>query len=203
MARWDRCRGTLCVRARERHLHPFRFSHPRPGGGSHSITGRGPLSPVYRAHHRALDHSQSAGDAAGRTNLLGRRIALRSGYQPPQATRPRGEVRRRFHLECPYADDSDSTVLRSGPRRVLRSHGFGATSFAMILILALTIGGLSALGAYAVRWLYAWLTSGSAAWIVPLIMGGAVHVGPTRTTTLPTLRPVSTRRCASTISCRG
>lgn len=52
--------------------------------------------------------------------------------------------------------------------------GSGATSFAMILILALTIGGLSALGAYAVRWLYAWLTSGSAAWTFPLIIGGAV-----------------------------
>ncbi len=45
------------------HLHPFHLSHPSPGGGSHSISGSGPDSPVCRAHHLALENSQSVGNA--------------------------------------------------------------------------------------------------------------------------------------------
>jgi hypothetical protein len=49
----------------------------------------------------------------------------------------------------------------------------GSISVVMIAILAVTVGGLSTLGVFAVHWLYAWLTSGTAGWTFPLIVGGA------------------------------
>jgi hypothetical protein len=58
--------------------------------------------------------------------------------------------------------------------------GSRATTLAAIVTIAVIVGGLSTLGAYAVHWLYTWLTSwlnpGSATWTYPLIVGGGVTV---------------------------
>jgi len=59
----DRCDADVCPGPCVGHFHPLHVVQPGPGGGSHSTSGLYPPWPVYRAHHRALDHSQSVDEA--------------------------------------------------------------------------------------------------------------------------------------------
>jgi hypothetical protein len=51
-----------------------------------------------------------------------------------------------------------------------------APSLLAIVLIGCAVGGFSTLGTLSVRWIFAWLTSGSASWTVPLIIGAAAAV---------------------------
>ena len=69
----------------------------------------------------------------------------------------------------PYTDaEFDSYAGRMSTGR--------AYSITIILLLGLGVGGLVAVGAFALHWLYAWLFSGVVTWMFSLVVGGIAAV---------------------------
>jgi hypothetical protein len=52
----------------------------------------------------------------------------------------------------------------------------GRVSLTLSLVIAVVLGALLASAAFGVHWIYAWMTSGTASWTIPLIIGGVVSV---------------------------
>ena len=57
--------------------------------------------------------------------------------------------------------------------RIMASQSLSA---AMVAILAVSVGGLATLITFALYWLYAWITSGTATWTLPLVVGAVITV---------------------------